>query len=437
VLLPVTYFEDIIMAIITLSNSGTYDIARGFLWEFGDVGDDDKFTGDNLLQEALYTTTNIVSGVHRGLASEDKTGLVGTPTITASKIAFRTTSFSSDDEDIVADLTIKGSKLVPSSDQAKATSVAVNYTSSRYQSGQAHTTANLEQAERGFFTNKLSYDIAPWGNSTDGDAAALLTEQSTSNRSTKYEVTNGSTVKYDNAFSRTIKGNITLTDDFNFGGYFTSIAQSYINTGDDGSEKGSKLSLTSKAGLALDDTTPSVIDRLTYSSYNKTNSNAHSFTSSGPDAELAGALGQFLNSEFSVSDVAAVMFAGNDKITSSKGNNTLNGYGGNDTLIGGKGDDLFQFTAPLSATNNVDRIQNFKKSGNDKIQLSADIFAGLRGPEDFVIGAAATSGNASIIYNNKTGTLSYDSDGTGTAAAVPFAILVGKVTLDAMDFALI
>jgi hypothetical protein len=426
------------MATVTLSNSGTDSIARSFLWEFGEVGDDDKVISNaGSLHDALSTPTAIVSAVHRGLASDDKTGIVGTPTITPSKIVLRTTEFSNENEDIVADVTIQGSKLVPVSDQSKATSVSVVFTSDRYQSGQAHTKENLEQSEKGVLKHKISYDVAPWGNFTEGDATAILTEQTVSIKSTKYENSNGRDVKYDNAFSGTIKGSITLTDNFSFGGFFTSIIQSYTNKGNNGSEMGSKLSLSSKKGFALDKDTPSVIDRLSHSSYDKANSSSHSFTSSGPDSELAAALGQFLNAETSVSDVAAVMFAGNDKITSAKGNNLLNGYGGNDTLIGGKGDDVFLFTSELNSLTNVERIQNFKKSGIDSIQLSRTIFTGYRGAQDFLKDAAPKADNACIVYNTKTGALFYDSDGSGNAAPVQFAVLVGKVTLTAADISLI
>ena len=84
-----------------------------------------------------------------------------------------------------------------------------------------------------------------------------------------------------------------------------------------------------------------------------------------------------------MSEGAEVMFAENDKITASIGNNTLNGYGGNDTLISGNGADFFQFTTPLNAGTNVDRIQNFKKSGTDKIRLSSGIFFRSAWPRGF------------------------------------------------------
>ena len=49
-------------------------------------------------------------------------------------------------------------------------------------------------------------------------------------------------------------------------------------------------------------------------------------------------------------------------------------------------------------------------------------------------GTKALDSSDRIIYNNKTGDLSYDADGTGSTAAVKFAVMENKATITAADF---
>lgn len=126
---------------------------------------------------------------------------------------------------------------------------------------------------------------------------------------------------------------------------------------------------------------------------------------------------------------------GNDVLVGNAVNNELTGDAGNDTLTGGAGADTFIFKTALGATN-VDTITDFTASEGDSLQLSASIFSQL------TIGFGLTSGqllagagvtaasNASqfILYNTTTGNLYYDSDGSGAAAAICFAVLQNKPT---------
>ena len=55
----------------------------------------------------------------------------------------------------------------------------------------------------------------------------------------------------------------------------------------------------------------------------------------------------------------------------------------------------------------------------------------------FVVGSAAADGSDRIIYDATTGTLYYDSDGTGATAQVRFAVLSTKPVISHLDFVVV
>jgi Ca2+-binding RTX toxin-like protein len=139
----------------------------------------------------------------------------------------------------------------------------------------------------------------------------------------------------------------------------------------------------------------------------------------------------------------AINLTGNElanNVFGNNGTNVLDGKGGNDTLMGGADADTFAFTTALGA-GNVDRIIDFQ-AGTDKFALDNAVFTtiGANGPLSagaFVNGAAAGDANDRIIYNQATGQLFFDADGTGGVAAVLFATLDTKPALTAADFMVI
>lgn len=134
---------------------------------------------------------------------------------------------------------------------------------------------------------------------------------------------------------------------------------------------------------------------------------------------------------------------GNDaanRISGGAGNDRLNGGLGKDMLIGGSGNDTFVFNTKLGS-NNIDTISDFSVK-DDTIWLDDDIFtkAGKVGDLStaaFHIGAKAHDASDRVIYDNKTGKLWYDADGTGKGAAVHFAQLDTGLKLTAADFDII
>ena len=126
--------------------------------------------------------------------------------------------------------------------------------------------------------------------------------------------------------------------------------------------------------------------------------------------------------------------SGNDTLSGGGGNDTLNGGAGVDTLTGGTGADVFVFdswdgTAPFG-----DRITDFR-TGIDTLAFDTDDFAGMDATLRFRNGTSAGgTGESWFFFNTATDRLFWDRDGTGGAAAVLVATLVGVNTLTVADF---
>lgn len=126
-------------------------------------------------------------------------------------------------------------------------------------------------------------------------------------------------------------------------------------------------------------------------------------------------------------------------ITGNGAANLLNGKAGSDVLFGGGGSDTFRFDTNIGTTN-IDTILDFA-TGVDVIQLENSIFTALTlGSLDdtaFLVtagGAVAQDALDRIIYDATSGALYYDTDGTGSTAAVQFATLAPGTPVAFSDF---
>jgi Ca2+-binding RTX toxin-like protein len=156
----------------------------------------------------------------------------------------------------------------------------------------------------------------------------------------------------------------------------------------------------------------------------------------------AGADVETLRISWTVPELAEMNLTGNangNVVIGHDGNNVISGGDGRDELTGLGGQDSFLFDTALDATFNIDVITDFNVA-DDTIWLDDDIFSsGLTANNSvagsqFVIGPAALDAGDRIIYNNATGAVLYDSDGTGSAAAVQFAQLSAGLPLTNFDF---
>ena len=131
---------------------------------------------------------------------------------------------------------------------------------------------------------------------------------------------------------------------------------------------------------------------------------------------------------------------GNDTINGGPAAATLNGGAGNDLLTGGDDADTFVFDVAPGAAN-ADRIADFA-STVDTIRLDGGAHANVGPSGAFAAGDArfwsSSTGTAHdaddrVIYNNSTGQLWYDADGSGGGAAALIATLQGAPPLAASD----
>jgi Ca2+-binding RTX toxin-like protein len=132
---------------------------------------------------------------------------------------------------------------------------------------------------------------------------------------------------------------------------------------------------------------------------------------------------------------------GNDTLVGGDGADTLVGGVGNDNLTGGLGADVFVFNTAPNASTNKDTITDFS-AADDDIWLAKAVMAGL-GRAAGALEAKAFWGGADIttshdandrvIYNQTTGALFYDADGTGAKASVQIAQLAAGTILTASD----
>ena len=150
-------------------------------------------------------------------------------------------------------------------------------------------------------------------------------------------------------------------------------------------------------------------------------------TGTAAAAVLTAATSLHINAAVSTGRLELIGNYGFNVITGSSFNDLLNGNRGNDTLIGGAGNDTFRFDSSLNATTNRDTITDFAPA-DDRIELENSIFTVLTAPgplaaSAFGFGLNATTSDHRILYDNATGTLTYDSNGSASGGATIFATL--------------
>ncbi|MEH2289026.1 MAG: calcium-binding protein [Nostoc sp.] len=137
-----------------------------------------------------------------------------------------------------------------------------------------------------------------------------------------------------------------------------------------------------------------------------------------------------------------------DLIVGGNGDDTLKGGLGNDILIGGKGNDKLygESGTDTFAFNNfnegIDKLDDFNTT-NELIRVSSAGFggglsAGSLQTSQFSIGASATTSTQRFIYNDVTGALFFDRDGSASAfTQVQFGQLLSGLSLTKNNFVVV
>ena len=131
--------------------------------------------------------------------------------------------------------------------------------------------------------------------------------------------------------------------------------------------------------------------------------------------------------------------SGNDSLTGGTGNDILVGGMGSDRLTGGNGKDTFAFSAPI--TDGIDTITDFNPLDDllrvDAAGFGGGLVAGTLLASQFVLGTAAKTTSDRFIYNQSTGALFFDVDGTGSSSQVQIATLSNKPVINATNISVI
>ncbi|MEH2259926.1 beta strand repeat-containing protein [Nostoc sp.] len=130
---------------------------------------------------------------------------------------------------------------------------------------------------------------------------------------------------------------------------------------------------------------------------------------------------------------------GDDTLNGDDGNDILIGGKGNDSLYGGSGTDTFAFN---SFNEGIDRLDDFNTT-NELIRVSVAGFgsglsAGSLQKNQFTIGSSATTSTQRFIYNDVTGALFFDRDGSASAfTQVQFGQLSSGLSLTKNNFVVV
>jgi len=135
----------------------------------------------------------------------------------------------------------------------------------------------------------------------------------------------------------------------------------------------------------------------------------------------------------------------NDVLTGGRGNDRLSGGAGDDVLVGGGGSDVLTGgagvnTFVLGGDYKTDVIVDFKH-GVDHVKLDHVLYQSLSVGEldlsKLTFGSKAMTASDHLFYNQATGSLWYDVDGSGKAAAKLIAVFDNHTVLTYADLAVI
>ncbi len=433
------------MATLKVQNSGTIFAIKQLLQTLGAEPLENGWLDPEELpffKDMLSLPILAIPGTFRVLPTNEPVPTITNTSMTSTAYKFTTTAFAEGSDDLVTAFTLRGTKLLPLNETSRGGNMDIKFDLVRYLS-EDKSPSNIKSNSVGTLTQYLRYLPFNLANDIEGDSQIKFTGTKFNSKSTEYELNDSNElITSTGTSSQTMRSNIDLNENGTYSGKVFSVNLSDQSKGTDKSLWKSNLAISSKSGFNINSENDysGIINSIKFSITSKSDdwfSTINLTVANTKNQAISEKLGDYLAGTTTVREVAEAIFSGNDVITGSKGDNNLNGFAGNDRLIGGTGRDYFEFTSALDAASNVDRIQNFNKSGDDKILLSSEIFVGYSNADNFVLGPVALDADDRVIYDRTKGALLYDSDGNGDSQAIQFAILVGRPELTAADLIII
>lgn len=165
---------------------------------------------------------------------------------------------------------------------------------------------------------------------------------------------------------------------------------------------------------------------------------AGSTTTTGSDSFVLPATTNTVSGSMSNNYVKGT--AANDLMKGLAGRDVFWGNAGSDIMWGGDDRDADGFVFNTAIGSDVDVIMDFKPV-DDYVRLENAIFTkltktGVLSASNFALGAAQDS-NDYIVYDQASGNLSYDADGSGAGSAVVFAHFYNQAAVTAADLIVI
>ena len=422
------------MATIIIDNTTSEQVARYFIYQLDLNNNNNRIDPEQSLAyfvKSPLETATIFRQLQESLKTPEGRGEV--TSFSDTKATIQTSLLSDDDSDVNLKLVLNG-RGFETEDKAFVQNANLTYNFINYFDSNKNPN-NIDVSAIGSGTTKIAFKFDDINKADDVNGNMAWSSDVNTDKGYYH---NDDKQKSDYSQSTTLVGDLTITTNNELTGIIKNFKKVYSeNKGEN--FYSSNINLISTAGLFANEKQEyaGTVNSLSHVNMVKSSSpegyrGGTSYKETLANNQLASTLAQFIADQADIFDLTAALFNQNDKITAKGAFTTINGYAGNDAINLGSGSDTVEFSTSLG-TNNIDTIKGFKKAGNDKLKLSSAIFEGYSGGDNFVIGTVAADANDRIIYDNKSGKLFYDADGTGSVAAVQFATLVGKPSLSAAD----
>ncbi|MEH2083455.1 MAG: trypsin-like serine protease [Nostoc sp.] len=187
--------------------------------------------------------------------------------------------------------------------------------------------------------------------------------------------------------------------------------------------------------LTVTDSTPSTAPLNVSSTVSSPlSANEENLTLTGTDN--INEIGNSLNNDITSNSGNSQLIGGNsnDILIGGSGNDTLVGDLSNDNLTGRTGSNIFTINTPSEGIDNITDFSPLDDTINvSKIGFGGGLSEGILQATQFFIGSVAQNSSDRFIYNQNTGGLFFDADGTGSSGQIQVAQLATGLAMTNTD----